>query len=127
MTLNKMKRSEVTLERKFKYLAMAIDELERRSEGTVWKTDLIGLACQFSVNPKLKRQDFNDLINLSIKDIIQMVSEGRNIKKIQKPDEDNSPENCKHYDECQGRHKCCSPDVNNHQCWGICEFYEEEM
>lgn len=64
----------------------------------------------------------------SLGDVLYFLSEEKIIEANQKPEEENnSPENCKHYDECQGRHKCCSPDVEDHQCWGVCEFYDEEI
>jgi len=63
------KRRNVTLAEKFHYLAMAIDEIACRQPNTKWKTDLIGVACQFSSQPKLKREDFKGIIDYSIKDI----------------------------------------------------------
>lgn len=76
-----MKRSEVSTLRKFSYLTLAINEVRNSPEKMKWKTDLIGLACQYSHKPKLKREDFDSLINLSIKNIIEMVIEGKNIQK----------------------------------------------
>ena len=63
----------------------------------------------------------------SLGDVLYFLTEENIEKANQKPELDDSPENCKHYDECQGRHKCCSPDVEDHQCWGICDYYEEEL
>jgi hypothetical protein len=62
-------RRNVTLAEKFHYLAMAIDEMACRQPNTKWKTDLIGIACQFSSQPKLKREDFVGILDYKIKDI----------------------------------------------------------
>jgi len=76
-----MKRSEVSLAEKFRVLSMAFDELDRRPDAT-WRTDIIGLACQFSVAPKLKREDFNDIMNMSVGEIANVLTENKKIKLI---------------------------------------------
>lgn len=84
-----MKRSQVSNGRKFQYLAMAINEVERREDG-VWKTDIIGLACQYSFNPKLKREDFEAILNTPIINIIEQVTKDKNIvKRVYDKDIDN--------------------------------------
>lgn len=60
------KRSSVSLGEKFHYLSMAIDEISRRPMYD-FKTDVIGLACQFSSQPKLKREDFGDMLNMTVR------------------------------------------------------------
>jgi hypothetical protein len=61
-------RRNVTLGEKFRLLAMAMREMEDRPNAK-FKTDLIGIACQFSSQPKLKRKDFQGMIDYNIKDI----------------------------------------------------------
>lgn len=39
--------------------------------------------------------------------------------------EDPDVDDCRHYDEAQGRHKCIHPLVIGHRCHGLCEYYEE--
>ena len=39
------------------------------------KTDIIGTACQYSNNPKLKREDFTDILDMKISDIIKQQEE----------------------------------------------------
>ena len=51
------KRKNVPFSQKFHYLALAIDCMDIH-RNTKFRTDLIGLACQFSSQPKLKREDF---------------------------------------------------------------------
>lgn len=52
-----------------------------------------------------------------------------NIRKANISDADGSDEksvwNCRHYDNCQGRHKCCNTKVKSGYCTGVCENYEE--
>jgi hypothetical protein len=66
------KRSEVTLEEKFRYIGMALMEMGNRPE-TKWRTDAIGIACQYSVAPKLKREDFDCILSMQVSEIIEMV------------------------------------------------------
>ncbi len=66
------KRSEVTLEEKFRYIGMALMEMGNRPE-TKWRTDAIGIACQYSVAPKLKREDFDCILPLQVSEIIDIV------------------------------------------------------
>ena len=60
-------RKDVTFAQKFHYLAMAIDYLDIHRINH--RTDLIGTACQFSSQPKLKRQDFDGIVDMKIADI----------------------------------------------------------
>jgi hypothetical protein len=62
-------RKDVTLGEKFHYIALAVDERDCRSKKTKWKTDLISNACQYSSQPKLKREDFDGILDMTIKEI----------------------------------------------------------
>ncbi len=78
-----MKRSEVSLAEKFRVLSMAFDELDRRPDAT-WQTDIIGLACQFSVAPKLKREDFNEIMKMTVGEIVEVLTKNRKMKVVSK-------------------------------------------
>jgi len=67
------KRKDVSYVRKLEYVTLALREIESRPD-TRFKTDVIGLACQFSSQPKLKREDFHNLINMRIKDFIMILN-----------------------------------------------------
>jgi len=55
---------------------------------------------------------------LSIEDIAEEIS---------KPSTDSqSREDCVHYDEAQGRHKCVNPVVKMTRCLGVCRNYEDK-
>lgn len=75
-----MKRSDVSIQEKFRCLSMAIDEVDKRPT-TKWKTDIIGLACQYSVAPKLKREDFEGMLDLTIADVVAIASVNKNLMK----------------------------------------------
>jgi hypothetical protein len=60
-----MKRSEVSVKEKFRLLGLAIGTRSKRD-----RTDVIGVACQLSRRPKLKREDFNAIMDISLRDII---------------------------------------------------------
>jgi len=67
------KRQDISPSEKMKYISAAIEDLYRmRSYKPDFKpkTDIIGIACQFSVDPKLKREDFLPILNMTIQDII---------------------------------------------------------
>lgn len=64
-----MKRKDVTIIRKLEYLTLALREREIRPD-VKWKTDTIGMACQFSSSPKLKREDFNEILDMKLKDFV---------------------------------------------------------
>jgi hypothetical protein len=66
-------RKNVTLGQKFHYFALAIDEMDI-CRNTKFKTDLIGLACQFSSQPKLKREDFKGMLDMSIQDVLTILN-----------------------------------------------------
>jgi len=68
------KRSEVSLARKVSYLSLALMEIEE-SKHWRYKTDIIGIACQYSNNPKLKRQDFDGIVDMSINDLLKSIFE----------------------------------------------------
>ena len=65
----KYKRKDVTKVRKLEYLTMALREREIRPD-VKWKTDAIGIACQFSNNPKLKREDFDEILDMKLNDFV---------------------------------------------------------
>jgi hypothetical protein len=69
MKSTKNLRKNVTFGEKFHYLALAIDTMDG-SPNTKWKTDAIGVACQFSSQPKLKREDFKGMLDMSIRDVL---------------------------------------------------------
>ena len=66
-------RRNVSYGQKFHYLALAIDTMDCRPN-TKWKTDVIGVACQFSSQPKLKREDFGAMLDMSIQDILTILN-----------------------------------------------------
>jgi hypothetical protein len=70
------KRSEVTAGEKLRYISMAIQILER-SKSNNWRTDIIGIACQFSVAPKLKREDFESVLVLPLGEIVERYNRER--------------------------------------------------
>jgi len=70
MKSTRNKRKDVGLAEKFTYLARAIDIMDRTPE-TKRKTDVIGLACQMTSQPKLKREDFKELAGMSIKQVVE--------------------------------------------------------
>ena len=72
MKSTKNLRKNVTLGQKFHYLALAMDEMDCRPS-TKWKTDLIGVARQYSSQPKLKREDFKGMLNMSIQDVLTIL------------------------------------------------------
>ena len=65
------KRKDVGLAEKFRFFAMAIDEMSSRQPEAKYKTDVFGIACQFSSQPKLKREDFKELAGMSIKQVVE--------------------------------------------------------
>jgi hypothetical protein len=69
----KNKRKDVSYVRKLEYITLALREIELRPD-TRFRTDVIGLACQFSSQPKLKREDFHNLINMRVKDFIMILN-----------------------------------------------------
>ena len=47
---------------------MAIDEMSARPD-MKFRTDLIGIAIQFSSQPKLKREDFKGMLEMTLIDV----------------------------------------------------------
>ena len=47
------------------------------------------------------------------------------LESLRETPEDPDVDDCKHYDEAQGRHKCIHPLVIGHRCNGLCNYYEE--
>lgn len=68
-------RKNVSLGNKFHYLALAIDEMYVLRPNVKYHTDVIGIACQFSSNPKLKRIDFKGILDLPLNEIIRLSKE----------------------------------------------------
>ncbi len=62
-----MKRSEVLVKEKVRLLALAIGTHSKRD-----RTDVIGCACQLSRRPKLKREDFTTILDMSFRDIMNV-------------------------------------------------------
>ena len=75
MKSTKNLRKNVTLGQKFHYLALAMDEMDCRPS-TKWKTDLIGVARQYSSQPKLKREDFDGILDMTIQDVVEKLNIG---------------------------------------------------
>ncbi len=67
------KRKNVSFSQKFHYLALAIDEMSCKPQRK-YKTDVIGVACQFSSQPKLKREDFEGIIDMSIHNVLTILN-----------------------------------------------------
>jgi len=70
-------RKNVSIGEKLNYLSLAITErinMPKKRHHYQHKTDIIGLACQYSKNPKLRREDFDDILNITIKDIVSRLS-----------------------------------------------------
>lgn len=68
-----MKRPEVPLSRKLHYLSLALTNDLEYSKSPRSKTDIIGYACQYSSHPKLKREDFRELVSMNIGDLLKKV------------------------------------------------------
>ena len=58
---------------------------------------------------------------VSLEDICETI--GVPIPTINYP---QSREDCVHYDEAQGRHKCVNPVVKMTRCLGVCKNYEDK-
>ena len=72
MKSTRNRRKDVGLAEKFRFLALAIDHMDL-SRAMHHKTDVIGIACQFSSQPKLKREDFKELAGMSIKQVVEQL------------------------------------------------------
>jgi hypothetical protein len=70
MKSTRNRRKDIGLAEKFRFLALAIDCMDR-TRAMHHKTDVIGVACQFSSQPKLKREDFKELAGMSIKQVVE--------------------------------------------------------
>ena len=69
MKSTRNRRKDVGLAEKFRLLAMAVELMDRNERKQ--KTDVIGMACAFSTQPKLKREDFRELASMSIKQVVE--------------------------------------------------------
>ena len=65
----KQKRKDVTKTTKLQYLILALREIELNPD-VKWRTDVIGIACQYSSSPKLKREDFDEILDIKLKDFL---------------------------------------------------------
>jgi len=78
------KRKDITSSEKLRYISMAIEDIVRMRTHYFKKftprTTLVGYACQFTVSPKLKPEDFEKMMNMTLKEIIE--SENLDIKVI---------------------------------------------
>lgn len=67
-------RKSITLAEKLRYISMAIEDCARMRAQYDKKfkprTSLVGYACQFTSNPKLKPEDFEPMLNMSLREII---------------------------------------------------------
>ncbi len=76
-------RKSLTDAEKLRYISLAVEEIvwrRKRNPNYKPRTTIIGLACQYSSNPKLKPVDFKPLMDKSLKEIIE--TENLNIKII---------------------------------------------
>jgi hypothetical protein len=67
------RRKNVSFSNKFHYLSRAIDIMDVH-KNTKFKTDLVGLACQISSQPKLKHEDFNGMLDMTILDVAEKLN-----------------------------------------------------
>lgn len=77
MKSTKNLRKDVTLGQKFHYIALAIDEMDCRPQEK-YKTDIIGIARQNSSQPKLKREDFDGILDMTINEITNKIKKLHN-------------------------------------------------
>ncbi len=82
-----MKRKDVPLAIKLRYLSMALTEIADQRLSLNYKTDVIGIACQYSSSPKLKREDFKDIMKMSLGEIIKEVCKDRKLPKLEESEE----------------------------------------
>jgi hypothetical protein len=71
--MKKNKRKDVSLGQKFQYPFLAINEMDISKGVVKYKTDVVGIACQFSSQPKLKREDFNGIMDLTLNEIVNIL------------------------------------------------------
>lgn len=72
--MTKRKREEFTPAEKLRYVSMVIEEIVRMNkEKKKFKprTSFVAYACQYTSSPKLKPEDFEAILNMSLKDIIR--------------------------------------------------------
>ena len=69
------KRKNVPFSNKFHYLSRAIDVMDVH-KNMKFRTDVIGLACQISSQPKLKREDFDGMLDMTIQDVTEKLNIG---------------------------------------------------
>lgn len=67
------RRKNISFSQKFHYLSHAIDVMDIH-KNMKFKTDLIGLACQISSQPKLKREDFDGILDMTIQDVAEKLN-----------------------------------------------------
>jgi len=68
------KRKDVGYARKLYYLSMAISEIDETKDWR-FKTDAVGIACQYSNHPKLRRSDFEGMMDMSLNDILKLIND----------------------------------------------------
>lgn len=64
---------DITPAEKMRYISLAVEFMTsgyNKIPNYKPKTDIIGLACQFSSRPKLKREDFLSIMNMTLTEII---------------------------------------------------------
>jgi len=62
------RRKDVSDMKKLQYLLMAVNDFDIK--GYKPRTSLVGYACQYSSNPKLKPEDFEQVLNTKVSDIL---------------------------------------------------------
>ncbi len=67
------RRKDISAAQKLRYISLAIEDVARMrvgNKGYVPKTSLIGYACQYTSQPKLKPEDFEPLLDMTLREII---------------------------------------------------------
>ena len=72
MKSTRNRRKNVGLAQKFRLLAMAIDFMDRSERKQ--RLDVIGMSCAFSSQPKLKREDFEGIMDMTVKEIAEQLN-----------------------------------------------------
>ncbi len=63
-------RNQISLTKKLRYLISAMYDDPEYVKSKKCKTDVIGIACQYSSHPKLKREDFKELFDMNIGELV---------------------------------------------------------
>ena len=66
-------RKDITPAEKMRYISLAVEDMVssyKRNPNYMPKTDIIGLACHYTSRPKLKREDFLPIMNMTLNEIV---------------------------------------------------------